>query len=716
MKIKNWIGEITGCIIVAALTVIILCILYHGIDIARPLVYSGDGVSAAYLVKTINDTGWFMENPFVGGKYGGNWADYVMSDNLSFLLVKFLCLFSNNCFLVFNLFYFATFLLVALTSYAAFRCLKVNRVVGVAGALLYTFVAYHQFRLPHIWLTPYFMVPLVILVGVWIASDAYALDRYNGKKWMLNRKWMGSMVVLFLSAFTGLYYAFFSCIVVCISGVILFLKRISWRRIVLVASSVFTVCAGVAANIYPSVIYWMKNGQNEKSELAIRNAADAEVYALKMMQLLMPRVGHRLEALATMANKYFQEFPLNNENQTATLGFVAGFGFLLLLVLLFKVRLKTKYLNEIKLLNIGVFLTAVIGGIGGVFSFLVTTPMRCYNRLSIYIAFLALLALALLSTQLLEKIEEKSVRRIVCIAGSVIIVSVGIWDQTDSFGTERQMSETQSFDSDRKFVQSIEEKMPAGTRIYQLPVIRFPSGGSYELYKGYMHSTQTVWSFGGMQGREEDIWETNLTNFSIAELLEHLCFAGYRGIYLDQSLFAQKGMDLALYVQRIKMCIGEDPLISEDQRLYFYDLTGYYERLKETFGIKSVHRRKKMEYKVLTEYSQGFYEKEESLVGISRWAQKNAEITVTSKGKDRGGFVIEGTLYSGYEEKSRMQIVINGERHEITFNNEGAGFSIPVYLKKGKNTIAFESDARDMEKDGEQKNFNLENPILRYTK
>lgn len=718
MKAKKWIGEIIPYLLVAVLTIIVLCILYHGIDITRPLIYSGDGVSATYLVKSIDDTGWFLENPYVGGKYGGNWADYTMCDNLSFLLVKFFCLFSNNCFLIFNLFYFSTFVLVALTAYAVFRALKANRMIGIAGSLLYAFLAYHQMRISHIWLTPYFMAPLAILVGLWIATDAYGVDGWKGKKWLRNRKLIASTVILFLSAFTGFYYAFFTCIVICISGVILLLKKRSFRRVLLVLYSLFAVCAGVIANVYPSLIYWMHHGQNASSELAIRNASDAEVYALKLIQLLMPRAGHRLAGLQRMAAEYFQEYPLNNENQTATLGIVAGVGFVLLLVLLFKERVKVKYISEIKLLNIGVLLTAVIGGIGGVFSFFISTPMRCYNRLSIYIAFLSLLAVALFSTRLLEKIERKTVRRLVCAAASILVLAVGLWDQTESFGAVHQAVATQSFDNDKNFVQKIEEKMPAGTMVYQLPLIRFPSGGSYELYKGYMHSTQTVWSFGGMQGREEDIWETNLMNYSVNELLDHLCYGGYRGLYIDKELFEDRGFDFEFYYQKLQMFVTEKPIISEDQRLYFYDLTGYYEKIVDALGEKAVKAREDVEYKVLTEYTQGFYEKEETLMGISRWGEKNGTITVTCKGKKRSHFRLEGTLYSGYEEDSQMTVSVNGKKHTITFNKEGADFSIPVELKRGKNTISFESDAKDIKVKDEERNlnYNLTNPILRYTK
>lgn len=599
MKAGKWIGKVIPYIIVAVMTVLVLCILYHGIDITRPLVYSGDGVSATYLVKTIHDTGWFLENPFVGGIFGANWGDYTMCDNLSFLIVKFLCLFSDNCYLIFNLFYFSTFLLVSLTAYAALHTLRVNQVVSVAGALLYSFLAYHQQRIDHIWLTPYFMVPLALLIGIWIATDAYGIDQCTVKKSIRDKKLLASFIILFLSAFTGFYYAFFTCIVICIAGVILLLKKVNLKRILFVGGSLVTVCIGVLANVYPSLIYWMKNGTNTKSELVIRTISSSEIYALKLTQLLMPRTGHRMKGLAEFAMSYFEKFPLNNENSTATLGIVASCGFLLLLVLLFKDRSKIKYISEIKMLNIGIFLTATIGGIGGVFGLLISTPMRCYNRLSIYMAFLSILCLGLYATRFLEKINRTAVRRAACVIGSFAVLVFGLWDQTRNIGVAEQEAATVSFDNDRAFVQEIENRMPAGTMVYQLPLIRFPSGDSYELYKGYMHSTQTIWSYGGMQGREEDEWETKRSKESLNSFLEHICYGGYRGLYIDKILFNGQGRDFDAYAQKLERIIKEEPLVSGDGRLYFYDLTKYYEELTELLGKEEIERREKSEYKGL---------------------------------------------------------------------------------------------------------------------
>lgn len=607
MKAGKWFGKVIPYIIAGGMAAVVLCILYNGVDLARPLIYSGDGVSATYLVKTIKDTGWFLENPFVGGVFGGNWGDYTMCDNLSFWMIKFFCLFSDNCFQIFNLFYLSTFVLVAMTAYGSFHTLGVNRVVSVAGALLYSFLAYHQKRIFHIWLTPYFMVPLTLVVGIWIATDAYGIDDWKGKNFFRDKKIPASLVILFFSAFTGFYYAFFTCLVLCIAGVILLLKKARLKRFLFVGGALLTVCLGVLANVYPSLLYWMENGTNAESELVLRSTSDPETYALKLIQLLLPRLGHRAEPLDEFAARYFESYFLNNENNTATLGFVGSFGFILLLVLLFKERSKIAHMKEIKLLNLGILLTSTLGGIGSVFSFLISTPMRCYNRLSIYIAFLSFLCLGLYATQLLGKIKRVAVRSTVCIAGSLAVFVFGIWDQTESFGETEQAIVTASFDSDRAFVQEIEQKMPAGTMVYQLPLVQFPSGDTYELFKGYMHSTQTVWSYGGMQGREEDQWERGLTEYGLSSFLEHICYGGYRGLYIDKHLYNERVGDFDTYCRNLEEYVKEPPIISEEGRLYFYDLTRFYEELTERLGKDETERREKAEYEGLTgqNYGQG---------------------------------------------------------------------------------------------------------------
>lgn len=713
---KIWLERIASYAVLTLAVIVILIVLYQGIDLTLPLIYSKDGVSAAYLVKTINETGGFLQNPWVGGVYGANWADYTMCDAGSFLLVKFFSLFSDSCFYIFNLFYFSTFVFVAWTAFAVFRLLNVNRIVAMVASLLYSFQAYHQLRLEHVWLTPYFMVPLGLLVGIWIVMDAYDVDTLRRKELLHNRKLIAGMVILFLSAFTGLYYAFFTCIVLCIAGVILLLEKWSVRRLLLVVCHLFAVVAGILVNVYPSFFYWLNNGLNEESELVVRGVQGPEIYALKFIQLLMPRIGHRSQRLAAVAQNYYENYPLNNENISATLGIIAGIGFVFLLILLFRIKEDSRLVRGIKLLNIGMLLTAMIGGIGGIFSYFVSTPMRCYNRLSIYIAFLSLLFLSLAATKWFERIHRRKIRVAVCAAVSGLLLMAGLWDQTVNIGQEEQKTAMGSYESDQKFVRAIEERMPAGTKVYQMPHIRFPSGGTYELFKGYLHSAQTVWSYGGMQGREQDRWERNLQNYTIDEFLQHLCFGGYRGLYLDRLLMEEQGYQFEAYQKNFEEKIKEEPIVSEDGRLYFYDLSRFDKELSEALGAEKRKVMDKREYETVVNFTDGFYERDKNDMQVVRWCQQSGTVMIMHNGEEPCSGTFSCEIYSGSMNMSQMTVTVNGTSQIIPFNESGAELNIPLELVKGENIITFESSAEDITvMEGETAqiiNFQLKHPKL----
>lgn len=708
MKTKKWMRETIPYVVVLVLTISVLYLLYHEMNIEKPIVYSGDGVSATYLVKTIDDTGWFLNNPFVGGIYGGNWEDYTMCDNLSFLFVKLFSFFSDNCFLIFNLFYFSTFVLVSLTAYAALRALKVHPIAGVAAALLYSFQAYHQLRIYHIWLTPYYMVPLGLLVGIWIATDAYGFEQFKFREAIRNKKFIASTVILFLSAFTGFYYAFFTCIVICIAGVILLLKKFGLKQILFLGYSLVVICAGVLTNVYPSLIYWMKNGMNQESELAIRDIQDPEVYGLKPIQLFMPRNQHRLQSLADMSLDYFKEYPLNNENSFATLGLITCIGFVLLVLVLFNKKKKAAYVEEVSMMNIGILLVAIIGGVGSIFSYFIPTPMRCYNRLSIYLAFLALLYLALIFTKWMDKGQKTRKNYVIGIVLCLVVLGVGLWDQTTNYTLEDQNYYTAAFDNDREFVQKIEQTMPKGTMVFQMPFMRFPSADNYELFKGYMHSKHTIWSYGGMQGREEDKWETSLKNYSVEEFLEHICYGGYRGLYLDRELFSQNGKDFTKYNEKVGEVTGEFPMISKDGRLYFYDLRGFYNQLSSRQGEQQMKRLKELEYQTLVDYtSQGFCLVKQDETGVDVEADKAGAVIVAYKGEKSCDYVLEGTISKRDASLTNMVVTSNGEETPVELQGEKTEIRIPITLKQGENIILFQLNTPMEEQEGV---FRLENP------
>lgn len=96
--------------------------------------------------------------------------------------------------------------------------------------------------------------------------------------------------------------------------------------------AVAIVTIGIVANVAPNLADRARHGIN--TEVAQRNPSEAELYGLKITQLLLPRVGHRMAPLAELTQKYTTTFPLVNENETASLGAIGSVGFLALLLAL----------------------------------------------------------------------------------------------------------------------------------------------------------------------------------------------------------------------------------------------------------------------------------------------------------------------------------------------------------------------------------------------
>ena len=110
----------------------------------------------------------------------------------------------------------------------------------------------------------------------------------------------------------------------------------------------------------------------------MRSSADAEVYALKLTRLLLPRTFHRVGKLGNISQMYLQSYPLSNENQTAALGVIAAIGFVMSIIMLLAGR--KKYLT-VSSLNMSAFLIGTVGGIGGFISVFINIPMRCWKSL-----------------------------------------------------------------------------------------------------------------------------------------------------------------------------------------------------------------------------------------------------------------------------------------------------------------------------------------------
>lgn len=206
-------------------------------------------------------------------------------------------------------------------------------------------------------------------------------------------------------------------------------------------------------------------------------------------------------------------------------------------------------------------------GIGSVFSMLVSTPMRCYNRLSIMIMFLCLLCVAYVLESMRPKIKKGVYGFLL-----LFIMTVGLYDQTAYLAWPTEMYA--SLTSTRNFVSQIEEQMEEDALIFELPYVNWPSGGFYRLFAGYLESEDLRWSFGAMQGREEALWQQNVANSDVDHMIEALLSSGYSGVYLDSVVYNQLlGQDATnALCGELTEKLQTNPLISENGELYFWKL------------------------------------------------------------------------------------------------------------------------------------------------
>lgn len=548
-------------------TVLGLFLIYRRANIAYPLFYgSGDDLGVYYLVKTIRDYGITLVNNRTGGLTGGDMFDYPYSDKFSFITVKLISLFVNNVYVITNLFYFSSFIIIALVTSAVCRKLSYSRSTSYMVAILYAFSPFITQRYPHMWLIPYYMLPIACYIAIRISKEQ--TDPVS--KDALKKQYPWLLFLAFCCGFTGMYYAFFSCAVFMIAIVINFFtadgkpifKRFkeAFRHVVFVG---FTGM-GVAVNIIPNLLYWRINGTVANSELATREIEGAEKYGLKLIQLLLPRSSHRIEGLAKITSEYSRNYPLNNENMTATLGIVGVVGFIVALIMIFSNRKEN--IVEAKLI-LATFLVGTIGGIGSLVSVFVSSTIRGYNRISLMIMFLCLLVVA----NLLEKLKGK-VKPSAFIGIIAAVVIVGFFDQTVTYN----LANYTSFESSRAVVRYIEDQLEPNDMVYILPCQDWPTGGGYKNHVGFIEDDELIWSWGSAQAREETCWQQTIANSDAENMITALRASGYDAIYFDTSLYSQfygqENMENAS--NGITEYLGQYPYVSADGTTYVWILKG----------------------------------------------------------------------------------------------------------------------------------------------
>jgi phosphoglycerol transferase len=549
-------------------------------DLRVPIDYGGDSLLFSLIVKSVVDHGWYWTNPNVGAPEGLVFHDFAVSahDTVHLLLIKLMALPLHDWALVLNLYFILGFPMIALSAMAVFRHFRVDARAAIIGSILYSCLPSRLLKGEgHLFLDTFFQVPLAVMMILWVTGEDPPLMRERGEsRWpsveLRRRRSIAALALSALIASTSAYYAYFTvCLLVPAGAWASFARRSLCNALSGVALA-GAVVVGLAANGLPTTIYHATHGANH--EVGERGSWEAELYGLKISNLLLPVPGHRLAPLRELKARYERKEPLRGEGSGTSLGAVGAIGFLVLLGSVVAGRQSEKaratLLRPLGILTLLALLLGTVGGFGSLIALVISPQIRTYARLNVFLAFFSLFAVVLL----LERLLERRPGPASWLLPGVLLL--GLLDQGSVFATRPYEATKSAFASDEEIVRRIEASVP-GAAIFQLPYMAFPETPAvhemqpYDPIRPYLHSRTLRWSYPAMRGRPADRWLRAVSDLPAARLLAAVSANGFAGVLIDRAGYE----DRATAVEAsLRTALGA-PLVSENGRLAFYSLAGY---------------------------------------------------------------------------------------------------------------------------------------------
>jgi phosphoglycerol transferase len=598
--------DLVAAAVVAAATLVMLVLVLqlwnadlrvpfvYDTDEGDPLVFASDAPFYLMLVEGLIRHGSYLFNPSLAAPFGQELHDLIHgADNLQFGVLWAMGKVLRDAALVVNLYFMATFVAVSVVAFYVYRRLGLARWTAAVVGILYSFLPFHFARgTAHLLLAGYFAVPLACLLMLRVLSDDPPFTRTDeGGGWRLALRskrslwWLLGCAVI---ASTGAYYAIIPVVLLVLAAVVDFLARRSWRTVASGAVASAVIAVVLLINISPTLLYWARHGGNDV--IATRGPSETEVNGLKVSQLLLPVEGHRVDTFADFQEKSTRFSVLIGERGQG-LGIIGALGFLALLGFLLADLLSRHrpppsqtraLLRQSGVITVIAILCGVVSGFSLLFAGAGLTQIRSWNRVSIYIAFFAFLAVGFAIDALIRRLPQMRWRSLV--AGGLLagVLAFGLFDQVSAKDVPDYERLERDWNEDAEYFDAIAEELGPGAEVFQFPWIRFPEpgiivdAGPYDNAKGFLHAPELEWSWGGVEGRPED-WSREISSARVRTMVDGLAAAGFSGILIDRDALFYGPSVVEGQLTRI---LDEEPQVSPDDRYAFYDLRPYAAELE----------------------------------------------------------------------------------------------------------------------------------------
>ena len=346
-------------------------------------------------------------------------------------------------------------------------------------------------------------------------------------------------------------------------------------------------------------------------------------------------------------------------------------------------------IGQLSVLNAAAVLLGTVGGLGTVIAYLGFPEIRTYTRISVFIAFFAIITICWLVDYLIKKTTFSRFTMGVLVVGVMV---VGVNDMASPQFLPDYQGIKQEYNNDDSFIKNIEKTYPADKVIFQLPYNAFPESNPpfkmqyYDLFRGYLHSSDISWSYGTMKGRYGDFWYSSLASKPTEEMLKDISLCGFNGIYIDGYGYKDGGKEIT---QTLATALNVKPLVSDNIRLYFFDMTGYNADLKAKYTAEEYATQQDAAlHPLYYELRDGF-----SPVAGIYVSEKNGKIELINYRSTPVKATLKADFSTGFPEDSTLKIESPILNDEIKINNGSYSYSKDIIVPPGKYELQFSCNA-----------------------
>lgn len=562
-------------------TIIVLTLVYRlwEKDFHVPIVYNGgDGVGGLVTIQKAIQNEKFWKFEFWSAPYGEN--VYSQEYFFQYLVVKMLTSFSEDVGVISNAFWIITYILTSITSFFFFKKMKVQSGAIIVGSLLYNFLPYHYLRLNHFWLMGCYIIPIAgcILLDLLDYDSAE-----NSEKKDQIRNFCKTFLLGIFVGLNGFYYAVFSIMILTIGAFLAMLYKKKYGSIKLYISSVVGIVLPLFSLYIIPLALW---GGNEWSSVASgRDISQINVYGLNLALLFLPIPGHRIKLLSDFTTYCYRQMNICTENFTQSLGLIMSLGLVISVLFCFRAQCKESWQEKIKefgIINVIVLIIATVGGIDNFIAIFISPSVRCYNRLSVFIALFSVGTVVLLLENII--IKKLGKRKYLSIIICLLVTVIGILDITSEKFRQYEIYDistkefTQDYDTvktdyynDIAFFNEVYDKLDDEKMLFIAPVNAGTVNAinQFNKLKIYVANPNIRTSYDHIDG-PYSLWWKSIAKENIESQIKVMSIMGFSGIVIDKNGFDSIS-EYDEYIQSLRPYVRSDSIVTrEGENLVFF--------------------------------------------------------------------------------------------------------------------------------------------------